>query len=49
VDAEWRSTDSARRARYYALTRAGRRRLDAETSDWKRRSAAIVRLLKAEG
>jgi transcriptional regulator len=44
VDAEWRSTDSARRARYYALTRAGRRRLDAETSDWKRRQPRVERL-----
>ncbi|HET9276121.1 MAG TPA: PadR family transcriptional regulator [Gemmatimonadales bacterium] len=49
VDAEWRSSDSARRARYYSLTRAGRRRLEAETRDWKRRSAAVLRLLKAEG
>ncbi|HVZ48557.1 MAG TPA: PadR family transcriptional regulator [Gemmatimonadaceae bacterium] len=48
VDAEWRSTENARRARYYTLTRAGRRRLDAETADWKRRAAAVARLLGAE-
>jgi transcriptional regulator len=49
LDAEWRSTDNARRARYYRLTRAGRKRLEAETADWKRRSAAVFRLLRAEG
>jgi transcriptional regulator len=49
VDAEWRVSDNARRARYYRLTRAGRKRLEAETADWKRRSAAVFRLLRAEG
>jgi len=48
LDAEWRTTDSGRRARYYALTRAGRRQLGAETADWARRSAAVARLLRAE-
>ena len=49
LDAEWRQTENARRAKYYSLTRAGRKRLDAETADWKRRSAAVARLLSAEG
>lgn len=49
LDAEWRATEKARRARYYALTRAGRKRLDAETEDWTRRVAAVTRLLRAEG
>jgi PadR family transcriptional regulator, regulatory protein PadR len=49
VDAEWRQTENSRSARFYTLTRAGRRELDAQTADWKRRSAAIARLLKAEG
>src|ERR1700754_1605177 len=49
VDAEWRQTDSSRRARYYQLTRAGHRQLDAETADWARRASAVARLLKAEG
>lgn len=48
VDAQWRSTENARRARYYSLTRAGHKRLDAETADWKRRAAAVARLLSAE-
>jgi transcriptional regulator len=49
LDAEWRQTDNARRARYYKLTRAGRKRLAHEAADWTRRAAAITRLLKAEG
>ena len=48
VDGEWRQTPSGRRARIYSLTRAGRKQLEVETSDWTRRAAAIARLLKAE-
>lgn len=48
LDAEWRRTENARRAKYYTLTPAGRRRLAAETADWKRRSAAVGRLLDGE-
>ena len=49
VDAEWRQTDKGRQAKYYTLTRAGRRQLDVETADWTRRVSAVARLLKAEG
>jgi PadR family transcriptional regulator PadR len=49
LDAEWRQTENARRAKFYTLTRAGRRRLEAETADWTRRATAVARLLKAEG
>ena len=48
VDAEWRATENARRARFYTLTRAGRRQLEHEAAQWARRAAAIARLLKAE-
>ena len=48
LDAEWRRTDNARRAKYYSLTRAGRKQLDIEAADWARRVAAVARLLKAE-
>jgi PadR family transcriptional regulator len=47
LDAEWRVTENARRARYYRLTAAGRRQLDLETAGWNRRAGAIARLLKA--
>jgi PadR family transcriptional regulator, regulatory protein PadR len=49
LDSEWRQTDNARRAKFYTLTRAGRRQLEVETNDWARRASAIARLLKAEG
>jgi transcriptional regulator len=49
LDAEWRQTENARRARYYTLTRAGRKQLEHETAEWARRASAIARLLKAEG
>ena len=49
VDAEWRTTDNSRRARYYTLTRAGHRQLDAEAADWSRRVGAVARLLNSEG
>jgi PadR family transcriptional regulator len=48
LDAEWRETENARRARFYSLTRAGRRQLQAETADWSRRVTAISRLLNSE-
>lgn len=48
IKGEWRATENNRRARFYALTRAGRRRLDQETREWERRSAAIGRLLEAD-
>jgi transcriptional regulator len=49
LDSEWRQTDNSRRAKYYWLTRSGRRQLDVETANWNRRASAIARLLKAEG
>ena len=49
VDAEWQQTENARRAKVYALTRDGRKRLAAETADWTRRAGAVARLLSAEG
>ena len=48
LDAEWRQTANARRAKYYRLTRAGRKRLEEETSNWARRTSAVARILKAE-
>jgi transcriptional regulator len=49
IDAEWRRTEHGRRAKYYSLTRAGRKQLAAETEDWTRRATAVARLLRAEG
>src|SRR6187397_2706915 len=49
LDSEWRQTENARNAKFYTLTRAGRKQLDVETADWSRRVSAVARLLKAEG
>jgi len=49
IDAEWRASENNRRARYYRLTAKGRKQLQLETLDWRRRAAAIARLLEAEG
>jgi PadR family transcriptional regulator len=48
LDAEWRQTQNSRRAKFYSLTRAGKKQLEVETADWVRRASAIARLLKAE-
>jgi PadR family transcriptional regulator PadR len=49
LDSAWRQTENARRAKYYTLTREGRKQLDRETEDWTRRASAVARLLKAGG
>jgi PadR family transcriptional regulator, regulatory protein PadR len=41
IAAEWKLSDNNRRAKYYALTRAGRKALAKETHQWERLSAAI--------
>jgi PadR family transcriptional regulator, regulatory protein PadR len=48
LDAEWQETENSRRAKFYSLTRTGRKQLEVETEDWTRRVAAVARLLKAE-
>lgn len=45
--AEWGSTADNRRARYYQLTKAGRRQLESETAQFERVTGAIVRVLQA--
>lgn len=49
LNTEWRQTENSRRAKFYALTRAGKKQLELETAAWARRASAIARLLKAEG
>jgi PadR family transcriptional regulator PadR len=48
LDSEWRQTENSRRAKFYALTRAGKKQLEIETADWTRRALAIARLLREE-
>jgi transcriptional regulator len=47
IAAEWRVTENNRRARYYRLTAAGKKRLGAELSTWTRTSLAVNRILEA--
>src|SRR3954451_10882330 len=47
LDAEWGVSDNNRRAKYYALTAAGRRRLREETDSWNRLVGAMAAALKA--
>jgi PadR family transcriptional regulator PadR len=43
----WGESENNRRAKYYRLTKAGQRQLEAETEDWQRISLAITGALKA--
>ena len=45
IAAEWGASDNNRRAKYYELTRAGRKQLDAETEAWQRLTAAVSLVL----
>ncbi len=47
IDSEWGVSDNNRRARFYSVTRAGRKQLVAERANWDRVSGAIARLLEA--
>jgi PadR family transcriptional regulator PadR len=46
VEAEWRPSENNRRARYYTLTTAGRKRLREETANWRRYSRAVEAVLQ---
>jgi len=46
IKAEWRTSEHGRRAKYYSLTRLGRRQLERETDNWGRLSSAISRVIK---
>ncbi len=47
VTSSWRTTESGRRARYYALTAAGHRQLEQDRAQWRRASTAINWVLDA--
>ncbi len=46
IEAEWRLTENNRRAKYYTLTRAGRKQLEKEQAIWERMSAIITLVLE---
>jgi PadR family transcriptional regulator, regulatory protein PadR len=45
IVATWRTTENNRRAKYYSLSRLGRRQLEKETENWTRLAAAITRVV----
>jgi transcriptional regulator len=47
IKPEWRATENNRRAKYYALTAAGRRRLSEAAREWEAQTAAITRIMRA--
>jgi transcriptional regulator len=46
ITAEWKVTDNGRRAKFYSLTRSGRKALNQESANWKRLSGAIARIIR---
>ena len=46
IDAEWGESDNNRRAKYYRITRDGRRALKEEAAQWERLSAAITGIVR---
>ena len=47
VKAEWKTSETNRQAKYYALTRAGRKAVAEEAANWERLSAAISTIVRA--
>lgn len=48
LEAEWGVSDTGRRARFYAITDAGRERLESELRRWRRYNSAVERAMAAE-
>ncbi len=46
LDADWRKTDTGREAKFYSLTRKGRKQLEAEMLNWERLSGAVALILR---
>jgi len=49
LDAEWGVSENNRQAKFYSLTKSGRLRLEEETANWERLSAAVTRVLRLAG
>ncbi|HXT76069.1 MAG TPA: PadR family transcriptional regulator [Candidatus Eisenbacteria bacterium] len=46
ITAEWKQTENNRRAKFYSITRLGKRQLEAEAANWRRLSAAISQVIQ---
>ena len=49
ITSKWGASDNNRRARFYSITRAGKKQLAAETENWERISDIIARFVRATG
>lgn len=49
ITAEWKATENNRQAKFYALTRPGRKQLEQESANWERLSGAIIQVLALKG
>ena len=47
IQSEWGLSENNRRARFYKLTKAGQKQLEAERANWKRISKAVTKILQA--
>jgi transcriptional regulator len=47
IEAEWRKTENNRRAKYYSLTRTGKKQLETEQANWDRMSAVIALVMQS--
>src|SRR5436309_15772299 len=48
ISAEWKATENNRRAKFYSLTRLGRKQLEKEAANWTRLSNAITQVVRPE-
>lgn len=48
IKSEWKTTENNRRAKFYSLTRPGRKQLEAESANWRRLSGAISHVVGLE-
>ena len=49
ISAEWGASENNRKAKYYSITKSGRKQLERETENWERIAGVIGRLLRLEG
>jgi PadR family transcriptional regulator PadR len=47
ITSEWRTSENNQRARYYQLTKAGRKQLEVDEANWERLAGAVTRVLRS--
>jgi DNA-binding PadR family transcriptional regulator len=46
ISSEWGESENGRRAKYYSLSKKGRKQLEVETTNWERLAAAVTQILE---